>query len=345
MSGIEQPDFEELDVGLPTENPIANVYFEAAQKLGYKIEVISTHHGVGTISHNSGRLEVFGRWVGINDITASMLCGNKGYASRLLAERGFAVPDSLVVETSWTGGRELEARLLIEAARGRYPLCIKPLSGSHGIKVVPDIRDEEELLRVLFFDEGIGSGTALFEAQCAGRHYRVVVAYGEVIGCVERTPPSVIGNGVDSLSTLIDDYNRSRKIWSLDPAVVEARQQYVIKRRDGLVVSDIVDAGQIVVLDDRCNLKVGGNIHYVDPGSVSEPVREMCVGAAAVFDLEFAGLDLIGGDITSTEDDNWFINEVNSQPAAHVPVPTMNRSQRLDWPARLLTLALHGKRA
>ena len=101
-----------------------------------------------------------------------------------------------------------------------------------------------------------------------------------------------------------------------------------------LTARDVVPAGREVRLDARCNLKVGGNIHPVDVSRMSALLRKLCLDAAAAFGLEFAGLDLIGGDVGDT--DGWVVNEVNSQPAAHVPVATMKRVDRLLWPQRLL---------
>lgn len=330
----------EASGGGPTESPIANVYFQAARRLGLDVTILSAPHGVGTISYRGRGIRIHDRWVGINNLTSSMLCGNKHFATRELARHGIPVPDPEYVDLSGHFSREATAKLLVSAARGRYPVCIKPVTGSHGMQVVPDIRDEQELLRVLFFDPLAGRGDTLLETHHDGRHYRVIMASGELIGCVERRPPQVVGDGRHTLGQLVDAYNALRRDWNLEPAPMGYRQRYIVQRAFALGLDDRVPPNLTVRLDDRCNLKLGGTIHYVDPQTVTPSIRELCARAVQVFELGFAGLDLIGGDITREQSGEWVINEVNSQPAAHVPVPTMSDAQRLEWPARLLRGAL-----
>jgi len=333
-----QPRVSHSESGGYDGSDIAAVFFEAATDLGFEVQVISGAHGVGVIRRRRRELVVHGRWLGINDLTATMLCSEKHYSTSCLMSAGLPVPEATVAPCSAQVTRPAAARALIEAASGRYPVCIKPVSGSHGFQVVPDIRDEDELLWVLYSDPGLAWSDMLVESQQAGRHYRVVVAFGEVIGCVERRAPLVVGDGRRRLEELFEAYNASRRAQSLDIVSFGPRQAYIVNRRHGLARQSVVPAGVDVILDDRCNLKVGGTIHYIPPGEVAESAGDLCVRAASLFDLEFAGLDLIGDDIRKGDGGRWVINEVNSQPAAHVPVPTMTRHQRLQWPKRLLSL-------
>ncbi len=335
MNRATDVDIDDLDIGLPTASAIANVYFQAAESLGLDFHILSSRYAVGVIRRAERELMICDRWVGINDLTSTTLCANKYYSARTLSEAGVPVPDFDLATIGEQSDAAVAARVLADTARGRYPVCIKPVQGSHGRNVVPDIRDEEELLQVMYRDRGIGRGDTLVEAHMAGRHYRAVVAYGEVIGCVERTPPAVIGDGAGTLASLVAAYNEGRGRYSLAPASMGPRQLFTVARRDRLDLTDVVEAGRRVVLDERCNLKVGGDIHHVEVDDMAPRVRRLCVEAAALFDLEFAGLDLIGDDL-SRDDGRWYVNEVNSQPAAHVPVPTMTRQERLQWPRRLL---------
>lgn len=327
----------DLDIALPTASAIANVYFHAAESLGLEFRILSPRHGVGRIVSGDRQLLVYSRWISINDLTSTTLCGNKHYAAQCLTRAGFPVPDFALAPTARQRRREAIARVLVDTAQGRYPLCIKPVSGSHGEGVIPDIRDETELLYAVFHDRRVGRSDTLMESQVSGRHYRVVVAYGDVIGCVERSAPRVTGDGRSTLEELVTTYNAGRDPYCLEHADLGERQRFAISRRHGVSPNDVVGEGVEIILDDRCNIKVGGNIHHVDVDRMSPEVKRTCVDAAALFDLEFAGLDLIGGDVLEPAGDGFMINEINSQPAAHVPVPTMTRDQRLAWPRRLLT--------
>lgn len=329
------PDaLDELDVGLPTANPIANVWFDAAQTLGLGSSILSAEHGAGIISDDHRELLIYGRWIGINDISASTLCGLKDFASRRLSEAAIPVPEFRVAAMPPDVTREVGAKILMEAAHDLYPVCIKPTWGSHGQRVIPDIRNEEELLREIYHDVTLVMSDMLVERFISGRHYRVIVAWGEVIGCVERTRPTVFGDGNRTLEALVEEQNTIRSLYTLEPALIGRRQKECIARSHDLSPGDIVPDGLEVLLDDRCNLKVGGDIHHVDVSRISAPLSALCLNAAAAFGLEFAGLDLIGGEVEDA--DGWVVNEVNSQPAAHVPVTTMKREHRLLWPRRLL---------
>lgn len=335
MNRATDVDVDELDIGLPTASAIANVYFQAAESLGFETHILSRQHAVGAIRRGERELMICDRWVGINDLTATTLCGNRFYSALALREAGAPVPDFVLAAIADQNDATVAARRLADAARDRYPVCIKPVQGSHGRCVVPDIRAEKELLGVIFRDRTIGRVDTLVQAHLAGRRYRVVVAFGEVIGCVERTAPVVIGDGIGTLTELVTSFNEARGRYSLAPAQMGPRQLFTIARRDGFGLCDVIEAGRAVLLDDRCDLEVGGAIHHVDVDDMAPVARQICVKAAGLFDLEFAGLDIIGDDL-SRDDGSWYVDEVDSQPVASVPVPTMTRAERLQWPRRLL---------
>ena len=90
-----------------------------------------------------------------------------------------------------------------------FPVCVKPdVSGYSRGSHFP-IENYKQLLKACLMVK-IWWPKSIIETYLSGRNYRIVTIDGEVMSIIQRYPPSVTGNGTDTISTLIDAENKIR---------------------------------------------------------------------------------------------------------------------------------------
>src|SRR5690606_3987811 len=106
------------------------------------------------------------------------------------------------------------------------------------------------------------SNAVIVERHFTGRDYRVLVVQGEVVAVAEREPAHVTGNGVDTISALINKVNS-------DPRRGDGHEDIMTRitindtlkdflSRSGLSLETVPFIGQYVVLAPTANLSTGG---------------------------------------------------------------------------------------
>ena len=88
-----------------------------------------------------------------------------------------------------------------------WPLVVKPADRDRGEGVTVGIESDSALLTALQ-EAGTISGRLLVERQVEGVCHRLLVVRGQVLYTVKRSPVSVEGDGVSTVSLLIDSANR-----------------------------------------------------------------------------------------------------------------------------------------
>jgi cyanophycin synthetase len=265
------------------------------------------------------------RWMDstFTDATSSIsasLARNKVRANDLLRRAGLPVPAQVVVGN---------LQQTIEAARKiGYPVVVKP-SNLDGGKGVSAGLEDEAALRLAFARAQAHSKSLILEKHIEGNDYRLGIVHGELGWATFREPAGVRGDGVSSIGQLIDianrDPNRGTQPWSnMRPLVVnaEATELLAAQRLD---LFSVPAPGHFVRLRRSANISSGGTptsmMGKVHPDNIALAIR-----AAAVFRLDFAGIDLITPDVTRS----WLevggaICEINGQPQFSVMGPQAPR--------------------
>ena len=199
-----------------------------------------------------------------------------------------------------------------------FPLVIKPNHGTvKGNGVITDIRTPkrlEKLLTKAFEDYSY----MLVEEYATGlKDYRVLVLNNQVLGVLERVPAFVIGNGVDTIDTLIDKKNKRREKRSaegLGPIKVNRELHRTIKKQGFTIDSGIPKKRQRVQLKNVCNLGAGGEVHDVTDRIHPDNVK-LAIKACKAIDLNLAGLDFLCENIAKPLDDQrGHLIEANPNP-------------------------------
>lgn len=258
------------------------------------------------------------------------IASNKELTLNLLAAAGLPVPRSQAVRTV-----DEAVRL---ATRTGFPVVLKPLDGNHGRGVMLDLADEAEVREAFptAYEESRG-GWVIVESFITGRDYRCLVIGGKIAAIAERVPAHVVGDGVATVSELVERTNADprrgvghEKVLTrikVDAAAVE------LVAEQGLTLDDVPAADQTVRLTLTGNMSTGGI--SIDRTFEAHPENvEIAEEAARVVGLDIAGIDFIAPDITQpVRETGGAICEVNAAPGFRMHThPTVGDPQYVAKP-------------
>jgi hypothetical protein len=247
-----------------------------------------------------------GSWYPQNNSTAATLAFDKYFAHRILEEAGVAT----------LGGNYF---FLSERLRAHRPAgherddafaffreldCVafvKPLAGSRG-DFAQAIRGEDALGRYLQ-TVSLHYDSVLIQPIATGNEYRVFLLDDEVVYCVRKSPPVLVGDGLRTRRDLLIEYGtalQARGLSTLAPAALDEPAFDVIP-----------PAGERWEIAGRMNLSAGGTMAFELPRS-GQAVT-MARKAARALGLRVAAVDLftdVGGAADAIR-----IIEVNSNPS------------------------------
>ncbi len=306
---METTDYSNLE--LSTQHLI-----EAAIRRNIQVEVLDAGDNIIRLSKDS-IVEIVMQATRTSKDTyiAPLIMTNKHVTKVLLEEAGISVPS----------GHRLTS---IEEGLGHYEnihdnaMVIKPVSTNFGIGIT--MLDAgftypvyEKALKNAFAEDT----TVLVEAFVEGKEYRFLVMDDRVVGILHRVPANVVGDGVHTISALVELKNRDplrgtkyRK--PLEKITLgEFEQTYLAEQ--GLKVTDIIPEGLTVYLRKNSNISTGGDsLDYTDlmhPG-----YGEIAIKAAKTVNAKICGVDMIVKDIDVFDDMGYSIIELNFNPAIHI---------------------------
>jgi len=199
-----------------------------------------------------------------------------------------------------------------------FPLVIKPnVSGFSRGSHFP-INNYRELWRAMFFAK-MWWPTTVVEQFLLGKNYRVVVVKGQIMSVIERYSPFVTGDGLHTISELIDQENNTRQAMGLFPCIYPLNKSATtinFLKKQQLTLDDIPQSGVVVTLFYRISLAPGGVVRTVDKQSIPAVNNELFINILSLFDANILGIDVIfEQDITKdyTSQQCIFL-EVNSRP-------------------------------
>lgn len=199
-----------------------------------------------------------------------------------------------------------------------FPLVIKPnVSGFSRGSHFP-IKNFKELYIAIFWAK-FWWPTTVVEQYLQGKNYRVVVIKGQIMSVIERFSPFVVGDGVTTISTLIDQENKVREAMGLHPCISPLQKSattVAFLKKQKLTLNDVVPAGEVVTLFYRISLAPGGVVKIIDKDTIPAVNNALFLRILDLFDANILGIDVIfEQDITCeyTAQKCIFL-EVNSRP-------------------------------
>ncbi len=199
-----------------------------------------------------------------------------------------------------------------------FPVVIKPnVSGFSRGSYFP-IRNYKELYTALLLAK-IWWPSTVIEQYLAGKNYRVVVIDGEIMSVIERFPPTVIGNGQDSIRQLTETENKIRAEMGLFPTIhpiIESEQTVKYLAKQGLSFDSIPEKNQSITLFYRIALAPGGTVDTIDKASIPAVNPALFLQVLDMFDANILGIDVImeAGIDVPYDQQKCILLEVNSRP-------------------------------
>ncbi len=199
-----------------------------------------------------------------------------------------------------------------------FPVVIKPnVSGFSRGSYFP-ITNYKELYKALILAK-LWWPTTVIEKYLQGKNYRVVVVDNEIMSAIERFPPTVVGNGLDSIRMLADTENKIREKMGLFPTIYPIKEtEQTIKHlaKQGLNFDSIPKNAQTITLFYRIALAPGGTIDTVDKSMIADQNKALFIEVLKMFNANILGIDIImeqGLDVPHDQQ-KCILLEVNSRP-------------------------------
>ncbi|MDM8212551.1 bifunctional glutamate--cysteine ligase GshA/glutathione synthetase GshB [Enterococcus hirae] len=305
--------------------------FDALQK-GLGMEVLDREEQFLSLS-GFGRKEYVknANMTSKDTYVSALIMENKVVTKKILERAGFRVPHGLEFSS-------------FEKARAAYEqvkwlgegVVIKPKTTNYGIGISIfkgrfSADDYEEALRIAFEEDA----AILVEEFFAGTEYRFFVLGDHVSAVLERTPANVTGDGVNTITQLVEEKNEDPLRGTHHRAPLEEIQLSEVERlmlkEQQLTPESVPAAGQTVYLRENSNVSTGGDsIDRTD--ELPQAYKEIAVQAVRALGAKISGIDLIIPDmnVSAQAPNAYGILEANFNPAMHMHIyPYQGTSRRL----------------
>jgi cyanophycin synthetase len=243
------------------------------------------------------------------------LASDKEETNKILGTLGLPVPKQELVQS--------EGQAVRAAQRIGFPVVTKPYNGNHGRGISIRLMTDAEVAQG-FHVAREHSRSVIVETFMEGDDHRLLVVNGELVAATRRTPGHVTGDGVRTVTQLIDVVNEDprrgvghEKV--LTRLELDAQAQTMLARA-GLQADSVPAPGQMVYLRSTANLSTGGTA--TDVTDVIHPDnREMAERAVRAIGLDVGGVDFLSKNITeSYRTIGGGICEVNAAPGFRMHV-------------------------
>ncbi len=247
-------------------------------------------------------------WTAETDRTSAIaetISRDKDLTKSILEACGVPIPQGRAVDSAadaWEAAQDLG-----------LPVVVKPVDGNHGRGVFINLETQAEIQAAYAVAVDEGSGV-LVERFIRGNEHRLLVIGGKLAAAAKGQMASVIGDGKQTVSELIEsqinsDPRRGRgEEQPLNPIRIDSAARLELKRQ-GLDAQSVVDADREVLIQRN------GNVAFDCTDDVHPEVAEMAALAAKAVGLDIAGIDLVAEDISRPlQEQGGAIVEVNAGP-------------------------------
>ena len=250
-----------------------------------------------------------------SNILGVELACDKEKTKKILAGMGVPVPLGMTI---YSFGELKDA-----IDRLGYPIVIKPLKGNHGRGITIDIQDWEHAEIGYDRARDVSKGV-IVEHFYQGRDHRILVVNHKVVAVAERVPAHVVGDGVTTISALVDRENQDVRRGTghdnmltkieLDDSTAEMLD------RQGFTLNTILPIDIVCYLRATANLSTGG-IAIDRTDEIHPETVWLAERVSRIIDLDVAGIDVITTDITKPlREVDGTIVEVNAAPGLRMHI-------------------------
>ncbi|MCC2644240.1 MAG: cphA [Burkholderiales bacterium] len=254
---------------------------------------------------------------------AVVLASDKEATNQLLDALGLPVPQQKLVRTPFEA--------VAAANRLGYPVVVKPLDANHGRGISINLTDDKQVMEA--FEVAVEHARyALVEQYIIGFDHRMLVVNGKLVAVAIRVPGPVIGDGIHTISQLVDIVNEdARRGVGHEKVLTRIELDYqaeALMEFAGYNANSILPKDELLYLRSTANLSTGGTA--IDMTDVVHPDnRHMAERAVGAVGLDVGGVDFLTADITKSYlEVGGAIVEVNAAPGFRMHVsPSEGKSR------------------
>lgn len=247
-----------------------------------------------------------------NTVNAIKLVKDKYNTSSILTKNSIPVPKFTKINTKDNIKNILN---LMNKTSIYFPVVLKPINGTFGIDVITNIDNEEELIESIDSLKGKYQELML-ESQVSGDCYRIFVFNNKVIDIIKREKPYVIGDGIHTVSELIEQRNKEQEKMGLFQTN-NLSNLFIIKQ--GFTLDTILDDKVKVYISNVINMHNGARISRIAVDTIPQKNIDMFINTNKFLKISCSGIDYLSDDITIEYDKNdGKVLEVNGTPDTEI---------------------------
>lgn len=262
------------------------------------------------------------------NILAVGLASDKNRTKQMLSSAAIPVPKGAVCTD------EESLKTIVDTIG--YPLVLKPLDGNHGRGATINIINWEQAVEALDTAQ-VHSRKVIAEQFVQGHDFRVLVIDNKFVAAAKRVPAHVVGNGVDTIATLVDivnfDTKRGDGHENVMTKITLGADSDELLNQQGYTLSSIPENGIAVYLKSTANLSTGGSsidvTDEVHPDNIAMAER-----IARIIGLDICGIDIMAQNLSEPIKQNGGkILEVNAAPGFRMHLaPSEGKSRNVAAP-------------
>lgn len=294
---------------------VARIYYNAAKALGLRVVESSDYDGF-TLSIGNSKYRFIESLTPLNNETSALFSANKYMSNKIMRENGIPVANSVrISKDSYT------VELLHKVTSSlSFPVVVKPMSwtarGKDVICNVPNFKSMKVNIETLLKSH---DDIVVEEFHGGMTVYRALVFNNKVIATISREPPYVMGNGLDTISSLIKVENKRRENSASFTENIEPNieMDYCLNEQ-GLSLSAIPPKGTKVYLAHTVTTGRGATI-VNSKVKICKENKGLLIKVARVLNLRLAGIDIICKDLSKPiVDTGGIIVEANYHPHTYL---------------------------
>ncbi len=197
-----------------------------------------------------------------------------------------------------------------------YPIVLKQIHGTFGIDVYTHIDNDVKAGELLEKLREKGYNEIMCEEQIEGNCYRIFVFNNHIIDVIERSPPFIVGDGVNDIQSLINMRNKKQ----LEKGLFKTTNISKSYMKDkGYKMTSILPKGTNLIISTVINMHNGANIKRISINKLPKENVEIFLKTNKVLGITTSGIDFLSKDITIPYNKNGGkILEVNGTPDTEI---------------------------
>jgi len=300
--------YEELELS-------TQILMKEAIKRGIKVELLDKSENFISLKKNN-QIEYVKQATKTSkdNYVTVLIMENKSVTKKVLLNSNIKVPNGIEVNS-------IEEAMSVIKDYVNIPIVIKPKSTNFGIGI-SIFKDGayEGSIKKAFEIAFKHDNTVLLEEFIKGKEYRFLVIDDKVVGILHRVPANVKGDGVKSITKLVEEKNQDplrgyHYVTPLEKINLDENAELFLKQQNK-DFNYIPSKDEVVYLRENSNISTGGDsIDYTD--DISEKFKTIAVASAKSVNARICGVDMMLEDYRD-ENSNYAIIELNFNPAIHI---------------------------